>query len=188
MNESQPPPEATLLRLVRKAAHVTLTDAACAAGISKSWLSYIESGHKPNGDPVTASDEDIARLCAHVGITPERLESEGHRPDGAAVLREIIARRRAEEGRASVHQLSPRKPPDEDGFTRPAYRDPAQEAEAARIEHDSPDLTHMDVHFLVTARWWAVRIKAAEAENARLLAENERLREQLKRARPRVTG
>lgn len=88
-----PPPEAVLLRLARKASRVTVAEAAGAAGISKAWLSSIENGYDNRGRggrrPVSASDEIIARLAGFLHIPPERLESEGQRPDAAAVLREM---------------------------------------------------------------------------------------------------
>jgi transcriptional regulator with XRE-family HTH domain len=117
-----PPPEAVLLRLVRKASRVTLADAAKAAGISKAWLSSIENGHDMRGAagvrPVRASDMIVAHLAAYLGISPARLEDEGERPDAAAVLREILASRER-------HQ------PPEPG--RPRFADPEEDRIAARM-------------------------------------------------------
>lgn len=88
-----PPPEAVLLRLARKAAGVTVAQAAHTAGVSKAWLSAIENGYDNRGRdgvrPVRASDEIVARLAAFLDVGPERLETEGQRPDAAAVLREM---------------------------------------------------------------------------------------------------
>lgn len=95
-----PPPEAVLLRLVRKAQGVSLQQAARAAGISKAWLSSIETGHDSRaryGDgtrTVRASDEIIARLALLLQVSPERLETDGQRPDASAVLREMLRQRR----------------------------------------------------------------------------------------------
>jgi transcriptional regulator with XRE-family HTH domain len=95
-----PPAEAALLRLVRKARDITVADAAKAVGISKAWLSSIENGHDTRGPegvrPVRASDTIVAHLAAYLRISPERLETEGDRPDAALVLREILAIRRRE--------------------------------------------------------------------------------------------
>lgn len=88
-----PPPEAVLLRLARKAAGISVEEAAKAAGISKAWLSSIENGYDTRTEsgvrPVRAKDEVIARLAAFLNIGPHRLEIEGQRPDAAAVLREM---------------------------------------------------------------------------------------------------
>lgn len=126
-----PPPEAVLLRLVRKASGVSLQQAAHAAGISKAWLSSVETGHdsrSKQGDgtrPVRASDEIIARLAFYLRISPERLEGEGQRPDAAAVLREMLGRHGA--------PLPP--PPSVDGEP-PQFESPALQ----RIWED-PDLS-----------------------------------------------
>lgn len=100
-----PPPEAVLLRVVRKASGITLASAAKAAGISKAWLSSIENGYDSRGPeggirPVRASDDIVARLAAFLNISPERLEAEGRRPDAAAVLREMQRDRPAQGGDA----------------------------------------------------------------------------------------
>jgi len=93
MTTPAPPPEAVLLRLARKAAGVTVQEAAGAAGISKAWLSSIENGFDTRGSgirPVRAKDSVIARLAAFLRISPQRMETEGERPDAAAVLREML--------------------------------------------------------------------------------------------------
>jgi transcriptional regulator with XRE-family HTH domain len=89
-----PPPDARLIRLVRKARGVTLTEAAKAANVSKAWMSSVESGFDKRGQkggvrPVRLSDSDLAHLAAYLHIPPERLEAEGQRPDAARVLREM---------------------------------------------------------------------------------------------------
>lgn len=95
--QPQPPPEAVLLRRVRKAAGATVEETAKGAGISKAWLSSIEAGYDTRAAsgvrPVRAKDEVIARVAAFLRISPERLEREGQRPDAARVLAEIQRRR-----------------------------------------------------------------------------------------------
>jgi hypothetical protein len=69
--------------------------AAHAAGISKGRWSQVELGYESRtGEvrPVQGSDGTIARMAHAVGISPERLETEGGRPDAAVILREIIRR------------------------------------------------------------------------------------------------
>ena len=86
-----PPPEATLIRLVREAAHMTAAEAALAAGISKARWSQIENGYETRGDgfkEVRGKRDTIAHMAHALHISPERLEEAG-RPDAAQVLREI---------------------------------------------------------------------------------------------------
>lgn len=122
MSTPAPPPEAALLRLARKAAGITVADAAKAAGISKAWLSSIENGFDTRSEtgvrPVRAKDDVVARLAAFLRISPERLETDGQRPDAAAVLREMFRNREYPQAPA---------PPREGGDTAPGsrYTDPA---------------------------------------------------------------
>lgn len=86
-------PEGALIRLARKAAGLTVPDAARAAGISKARWSQVESGHEARNGverEVNAKSATIAHMARAVGLSPERLETEGERPDAAEVLREIL--------------------------------------------------------------------------------------------------
>lgn len=88
-----PPPEAVLIRLVREAAGLKLPAVARLAGISKARWSQIETGYETRGGghrQVKGRAVTIAHMAYAVGLTPERLETEGERPDAAAVLREIL--------------------------------------------------------------------------------------------------
>lgn len=92
MSTPQPPPEAVVLRLARKAAGRRSPEVARAAGISKARLSQIENGYETRFGqrrPVQGKDGTIAHLAATLGVGPERLEEAG-RPDAAAVLREML--------------------------------------------------------------------------------------------------
>lgn len=86
-------PEGALLRLARQAAGLTIPDAVRLSGVSKARWSTVESGYESRGGvsrPVNAKADTIARMARAVGLTPERLESEGQRPDAAGILREIL--------------------------------------------------------------------------------------------------
>lgn len=98
-------PEGALIRLARKAAHVTVPDAARSAGISKARWTQVESGRESrNGTErvVNAKADTIAHMARAVGLPPERLESEGERPDAAEVLREILRAQPPSPGPASA--------------------------------------------------------------------------------------
>jgi hypothetical protein len=80
--------------------------AADAAGVSKARWSQVENGYekKPDGMyyPVRASDGLLARMADAVGLGASRLESEGDRPDAAAVLREMERRSAGDEGHGVI--------------------------------------------------------------------------------------
>ncbi len=85
-------PEGILIRRAREAAGITVPEAAQAAGISKARWTQVETGYETRqgaARPVRAKPGTIARMAHAVGISPERMETEGTRPDAAEVLREI---------------------------------------------------------------------------------------------------
>lgn len=88
-----PPPEAVLIRLVREAAGLKMPAAAKIAGISVARWSQVENGyetHLGKTKPVRARAGTLARMASAIpGLTPERLEAEGQRPDAAAILAEM---------------------------------------------------------------------------------------------------
>lgn len=93
MERPAPPPEALLIALARKAAGIRAPAAARKAGISKARWSQVENGCEMREGayrPVRARDDTLAHMAYAIGVTPERLETEGRRPDAAAVLREIL--------------------------------------------------------------------------------------------------
>lgn len=88
----RPPPEAALIRLVRQAAKIPVAAAAKRAGISTARWTQVEQGYETRAGerrPATAPPDTLAYMAAAIGLPPERLESEGQRPDAAAVLREM---------------------------------------------------------------------------------------------------
>jgi transcriptional regulator with XRE-family HTH domain len=94
MERPPAPPEGVIIRLAREAAGISIADAAKRAGVSVPRWSQIETGSEirhGTASPVTGRAGTIARMAHAVpGITPERLETEGRRPDAAEVLREIL--------------------------------------------------------------------------------------------------
>jgi transcriptional regulator with XRE-family HTH domain len=93
MEASPPPPEGALLHRARESAEITIADAAKSAGITDTRWSQIERGHerrKGMDVPARAKAGTLARMARAIGIPPERLESEGRRPDAAEILREIL--------------------------------------------------------------------------------------------------
>ena len=97
-----PPPAAALLRLARKAAGLSVSEAARQAsasmprGISTARWSQIENGYEIRAGghihPVEAEAGMLAHMAGIVGVSPERLETEGQRPDAAEIVREIARR------------------------------------------------------------------------------------------------
>ena len=92
MDRPPPPPEAVLIRLVRQAAKVTVRGAAKRAGISTARWTQIEQGYETrDGEPraAWAPPDTLAYMAAAIDLPAGRLETEGQRPDAAAVLREM---------------------------------------------------------------------------------------------------
>lgn len=99
MEAPPPPPEASLLYRARESAEITIADAAKAAKITDTRWSQIERGHERRKGidvPARAKAGTLARMARVVGIPPDRLESEGRRPDAAEILREILRSPRRE--------------------------------------------------------------------------------------------
>jgi transcriptional regulator with XRE-family HTH domain len=93
MQAPSPPPEASLLHRARESAEITMAEAAKTAGITDTRWSQIERGHERRKGidvPARAKAGTLARMARAIGISPERLESEGQRPDAAEILREIL--------------------------------------------------------------------------------------------------
>jgi transcriptional regulator with XRE-family HTH domain len=121
MDRPAPPPEAVLIRLVRQAAKVTVAAAAKRAGISTARWTQIEQGYETrDGErkPAWAPPDTLAYMAAAIDLPPDRLEAEGHRPDAAAVLREM---RRPGVQSAPALVSTP-------GDAEPRYSDPALQA------------------------------------------------------------
>ncbi|MBB2914920.1 transcriptional regulator with XRE-family HTH domain [Streptosporangium becharense] len=89
----EPPPEAVLVRRVRKAKRLSIPQTAQAAGISAARLSQIENGYETKKGqyvPVTAPAGTLAHIWAALEIAPERLAEVG-RDDALGILAEIHA-------------------------------------------------------------------------------------------------
>lgn len=99
-----PTTEGELIRQARDLAipRLSIRAAAARVGLSPEHWGNIERGYrytKP-GDPprpFSAPAATLAKMAHALRITPERLESEGQRPDAAEMLREIIRQQRADE-------------------------------------------------------------------------------------------
>lgn len=95
MNERPPqPPEGKLIADATAMRGLSIREASSRAGISYGRWRQITSGVQ-NVSPgshaaVRAPAATIARMAHAVGITPERLGTEGQRPDAAEILREIL--------------------------------------------------------------------------------------------------
>lgn len=86
-----PPPEALLLKRVRKARRLSIPKAASAAGISASRWSQIENGYESKEGtpiPVTAPAGTLAHMATALGIGRDQLASVG-RADALDVFEEI---------------------------------------------------------------------------------------------------
>jgi len=92
-----PTPEGQLVRRVREMAvpRLSIRAAAASIGMSPEQWGYAERGYTPGRGgkpprrfrPPTAT---LARMAHAVGVTPERLEHEGGRPDAADILHDML--------------------------------------------------------------------------------------------------
>jgi len=86
-----PPPEATLIRLVREASGLSPETAAARMEIkfSGSRWRQIERGWRGDSDtPVIAPDITLAQMCSTLGISADRLADTG-RDTAVEILREM---------------------------------------------------------------------------------------------------
>ena len=146
--EPRPTPEGRLIRHVRNLSIPKLTIPAAAAriGLSAEQWGYIERSYYPARDgnpprPFSPPAATLAKMAYALRIAPERLESEGQRPDAAEILREIL---RQEGGAAAAPEPPPYRP------RATAEMEPAMEklragfeirALSARREHPGERLT-----------------------------------------------
>lgn len=93
----RPTPEGKLIRQVRSLSIPKLSIPAAAAriGLSAEQWGYVERGYYPARDgnpprPFSPPAATLAKMAHALRITPERLETEGQRPDAAENLREIL--------------------------------------------------------------------------------------------------
>jgi transcriptional regulator with XRE-family HTH domain len=94
-----PTPEGQLIRQVRDLSipRLSIRAAAKRIGLSAEQWGYVERGYRPAGAgqpprPFSPPAATLAKMAHALEITPERLESEGQRPDAAEILREILHR------------------------------------------------------------------------------------------------
>jgi transcriptional regulator with XRE-family HTH domain len=92
-----PTPEGQLIRQVRDLSipRLSIRAAAKRIGLSAEQWGYVERGYRPAGAgqpprPFSPPAATLAKMAHALRITPERLESEGQRPDAAKILREIL--------------------------------------------------------------------------------------------------
>lgn len=156
MEKPEPPPDAVLLRTVREAAGISTTEAARRAGISPVRLTQVENGYETRSGqvrPVRARAGTYAHVARAVGISADRLEDEGVRPDAVGILREI--ERQEEDGRARVDEQEDPQGPSADAAMSAAavsavdmLLHPATEevwAEIRRARMRNPDATGHDI-------------------------------------------
>lgn len=118
MEASPPAPEGALIHRARESAEISIPAAAKAAGITDTRWSQIERGRerrKGTDVPARAKAGTLARMARAVGVSPERLETEGARPDAAEILREILRSVTPEPGppRNPFAHLAPPEPEDD---------------------------------------------------------------------------
>jgi len=94
-----PTPEGQLIRQVRDLSipRLSIRTAAKRIDLSAEQWGYVERGYRPTGAgqpprPFSPPAATLAKMAHALRITPERLESEGQRPDAAEILREILQR------------------------------------------------------------------------------------------------
>lgn len=87
MSSPPKPPYGELIEQARLEAGISKREAARRAGISDAWWRYVTEGRQGE-TPVPGTAETVAAMARAVGLSPERLEGEGSRPDAAALLRE----------------------------------------------------------------------------------------------------
>jgi hypothetical protein len=94
-----PTPEGQLIRQVRDLSipRLSIRAAGKRIGLSAEQWGYVERGYRPAGAgqpprPFSPPAATLAKMAHALRITPERLESEGQRPDAAKILREILHR------------------------------------------------------------------------------------------------
>lgn len=129
-----PTPEGQLIRQVRDLSipRLSIRAAAKRIGLSAEQWGYVERGYRPAGAgqpprPFSPPATTLAKMAHALEIAPERLESEGQRPDAAEILREILHREvEAADATAAVLPSAPSWPPARVAADRPWF-DPINE-------------------------------------------------------------
>ena len=94
----EPPPEGVLIESARKQQpEISIREAARRARISEGWWRQVVKGYQSHsggtyGIVRDVPAETVARMAKATGrITPQQMETEGQRPDVAAVMRAELA-------------------------------------------------------------------------------------------------
>jgi hypothetical protein len=139
MTEPQRPPHGILIESARLAAGISLAQAVRLAGVAKdTWINTVR-GRNGEGGEYRARPRTVARMARAAGVTPERLETEGERPDAAAILREM--------DRAPLHSVPP---PPEGAHPAPRRRQ-GLEFDPATRRAIRPHLAHLEDRVLIAA-------------------------------------
>lgn len=89
----EPPPEGVLISAALKDARISVREASRRAGISDGWWRQIVNGYQSlsggSFGTVRAPAETLARMALVAGVTPERMASEGQRPDAAGEMERL---------------------------------------------------------------------------------------------------
>jgi hypothetical protein len=90
------PPEGRLIAAATTRLNISIREAARRAGISYGRWRQITAGYQ-NVSPgsyaaVHAPARTLAKMAIAVNVTPERMETEGQRPDAARIMRDILDR------------------------------------------------------------------------------------------------
>lgn len=91
MSSPPKPPYGELIEEARAAARLSKREAARRAGISDAWWRYVTEGRQGE-TPIRGTAETVAAMALAVHLSPERLETEGERPDAAEILRAGLSR------------------------------------------------------------------------------------------------
>lgn len=90
----EPPAYGLLIEDAREKLGLSVREAARRAGISDAWWRYVVRGYQNLSGggygQMRGPADTVAAMARVVELSPERLESEGQRPDAAAKLRKIL--------------------------------------------------------------------------------------------------
>lgn len=90
----EPPAYGLLIESARKNAGLSVRESARRAGISDAWWRYVVRGYQNLSGggygQMKGPAETVAAMAQVVGVPPGRLETEGRRPDAAAILTEKL--------------------------------------------------------------------------------------------------
>lgn len=154
----QPPPEAVLVEVARKAlprSHSAVSKVAKLAGISESRWRQIAKGYqqatKDTRVPVRAPADTLARMAKAVGIAPEQLLEVGREDAAEELVRQMTVRERVEYDRAGG-QVTAKVPGLGAGLASLIpTNDPEPEPSRLNVEQEIVAQTWQEAHDLTTA-------------------------------------